>query len=181
MPSPRVKVAIASRYCRTPDCATPSAMNLSTLRGSAASALSARAIAPVSRWDRYSTPAGERYSTDCSRQSGARRLSRVDMVAILQHAASRRKCDAAAARRQSPALAVRSHEEARSRDRRGDRSEPWTLGIPRATLGPTLVPGVRLRTGVRLALERGHDNRLRRAQGRSRPAEPRARHLCRGR
>src|SRR3989449_9925233 len=64
MPRPRVNVAIASRYCRTPDCATPSAMILSTLRGSAADALSARAIAPVSRCDRYSTPAGERYSTD---------------------------------------------------------------------------------------------------------------------
>src|SRR2546422_2278261 len=31
-PIPRVNVAIASRYCRTPDCATPSAMILSTLR-----------------------------------------------------------------------------------------------------------------------------------------------------
>src|SRR5438552_8517353 len=37
----------------------------STLRGSAARALSARAIAPVSRCARYSTPAAERYWTDC--------------------------------------------------------------------------------------------------------------------
>src|SRR3989442_13226545 len=39
-------------------------MMRSTLRGSAARALSARAIAPVSRCERYSTPAAERYWTD---------------------------------------------------------------------------------------------------------------------
>src|SRR6266568_1702109 len=39
-------------------------MMRSTFLGSAARALSARAIAPVSRCERYSTPAGERYSTD---------------------------------------------------------------------------------------------------------------------
>src|SRR5438874_2079921 len=38
MARPRVKVWIASRNCRAPDCATPRAMILSTLRGSAASA-----------------------------------------------------------------------------------------------------------------------------------------------
>src|SRR6185436_16366491 len=54
---------MASRYCRTPDWARPSWMIRSTFLGFAASALSARAIAPVSRWARYSTPAGERYST----------------------------------------------------------------------------------------------------------------------
>src|SRR6266446_496489 len=79
MPRPRVNVAIASRYWRTPDWATPSAMMRSTLRGSAASTLSARVMAPVSRCARYSTPAGERYSTDCMRHSGARRLRRVVM------------------------------------------------------------------------------------------------------
>jgi hypothetical protein len=46
--SPRVKVWIASRNCRAPDWATPSWMMRATFRGSAASALSARAIAPVS-------------------------------------------------------------------------------------------------------------------------------------
>src|SRR5438477_1883155 len=39
-------------------------MMRSTLRGSAASARSARATPPVSGCDRYSTPAGERYCTD---------------------------------------------------------------------------------------------------------------------
>src|SRR2546423_12246910 len=63
---------MASRYWRTPDCATPSAMMRSTLRGSATSALSARAIAPVSRCARYSTPAGERYSTDCADRGAVR-------------------------------------------------------------------------------------------------------------
>src|ERR1700674_4169631 len=37
-----------------------------TLRGSAASARSARAIGPLSGCERYSTPAGERYCTDCA-------------------------------------------------------------------------------------------------------------------
>src|SRR5258705_11631653 len=54
---------MASRYWRTPDWATPSAMILSTFRGSVASVLSARAMAPVSGCERYCTPAGDRYCT----------------------------------------------------------------------------------------------------------------------
>src|SRR6266571_5653738 len=81
MPRPRVNVAIASRYWRTPDCATPSAMSLSALRGSAASTLSARAMAPVSRCERYSTPAGERYSTDCAMRGDITVKARTPKVA----------------------------------------------------------------------------------------------------
>src|SRR5678815_4111564 len=61
-----VKVSIASRNWRAPDCATPSAMKRSTFVGSADSAAWARAMGPVSDWERYSTPAGERYCTDCA-------------------------------------------------------------------------------------------------------------------
>ena len=70
---PRLNVAIASRNCRAPDCATPSWIIRWMLRGSATSALSAWAIAPVSGCDRYSTPAGERYCTDCAADAVRRR------------------------------------------------------------------------------------------------------------
>src|SRR6185503_14482978 len=80
---PRENVRIASRNWRAPDCATPSAMIRSTLRASPRSALSARAIAPVSAWARYSTPAADLYCTDwadsdetaaTSNRSGGRRI-----------------------------------------------------------------------------------------------------------
>src|SRR5712664_4594948 len=57
-------------------------MMRSTFLGSAARALSARAIALVSRCERYSTPAGERYSTDCKRHRGVRMVNRVDMAGM---------------------------------------------------------------------------------------------------
>src|SRR5436190_22286656 len=63
---PRENVRIASRTCRAPDCATPSAMIRSTFRASVRSALSARAIAPVSACARYSMPAADLYCTDCA-------------------------------------------------------------------------------------------------------------------
>ena len=70
--SPRVKVSIASRNCRAPDWATPSAMMRSTLRGSARARAWARATAPVSASERYSTPAGERYWTVWAPESSHR-------------------------------------------------------------------------------------------------------------
>src|SRR4030095_16068803 len=82
-----VKVSIASRNWRAPDCATPSAMKRSTFLGSADSAASARAMGPVSDWERYSTPAGERYCSDCAEAA-------VDARAMAMNAeASRRPRD----------------------------------------------------------------------------------------
>src|SRR5438874_5144573 len=64
--SPRVNVAIASRNCRAPDWATPRSMIRAMSFGLASSAFRALLIASVSGSERYSTPAGDRYCSDCT-------------------------------------------------------------------------------------------------------------------
>src|SRR5262245_60677991 len=63
--SPRVNVAIASRNCRAPDWATPRSMMRTMFLGAASKAARAFLTASVSGSERYSTPSGERYCTDC--------------------------------------------------------------------------------------------------------------------
>ena len=64
--SPRVNVAMASRNCRAPDWATPRSMMRAMFFGSASSAARALLTASVSGSERYSTPSGDRYCTDCA-------------------------------------------------------------------------------------------------------------------
>jgi len=82
-----------------------------------------------------------------------------------QSAHAHRHCPSPPAWRQGPPLAVRAHDPAGAGNRlpRGGRIRPARDAV--AAGRSLLVPGLRLRAGLRLAFQRRDHHRLRRAQG----------------
>src|SRR4029078_3870774 len=91
---------------------------------------------------------------------------------VYEDGSTHRQRDSPVTHRQGAEVALRSHETSRPGDHRSDGLRAWKSAGPEEAVGSALVPGIRVCTGIRLALERRHDDGLRRTQGRDCPAKP---------